>query len=145
MKEFHEKNRERRLAKARARYHENVEESRAKARKTANARNAKVRAEVAKCPDEKAFYRFRMRLNIHGITLDQYHAILERQDFCCPICGEDVVSKGPRQIHIDHDHDTGKVRGILCGTCNTGLGKLGDGKLLEKAVRYIARSQKKAA
>jgi hypothetical protein len=145
MRAHHEKHREKRLAKAKARYAGNIEESRALNRARMNAYNARVKAEAYKCPEAKRAYRFDKVLRIHRLTLDQYHAKLESQDFCCPICGTDVVSVGPRQTHIDHDHETGKFRGILCGTCNTGLGKLGDGKHLAAAVRYVAKSARKAA
>jgi hypothetical protein len=145
LSQWHEQRRESRLAAARARYWANHEESKAAARRAANACNARKRAEARKCPDAYRFFRLKEVLNMHGITLDKYHSLLEWQDFCCAICGTDVVSVASRQTHIDHDHETGKVRGILCGKCNTGLGKLGDGKHLDAAVRYIARSRKKAA
>jgi hypothetical protein len=110
------------------------------------AYNATSKAYAARVRErDPEWFRFTCLISKHGLTLDQYHAILERQDFGCAICGDDVVSCGTRQTHVDHDHETGKVRGILCGKCNTGLGKLGDGKHLDAAVRYIARSRKKAA
>lgn len=105
-----------------------------------------TRAYRARMSDtEIAFKSFETSLRRHGLTLDQYHSILERQDFVCPICGIDVVSREQKLTHIDHDHNTGKVRGILCARCNCALGKFEDGKLFAPAERYIERANKRAA
>lgn len=55
----------------------------------------------------------------HKITLAQYERILADQGGCCAICGG--ASTGKLGFHVDHDHVTGNVRGILCGPCNQGL------------------------
>lgn len=54
----------------------------------------------------------------YGITLQQKDQMCDRQNGCCIICG--IKSK----LVIDHDHDTGRVRGLLCSCCNTGIGNL---------------------
>lgn len=57
----------------------------------------------------------------------------------CECCGVDIT--GPRRRHIDHDYETGFVRGVLCPSCNTGIGKLGDTiASLERALTYLRRS-----
>lgn len=62
---------------------------------------------------------------------DRY-ALLEGK---CEICGQFV-----ERLHIDHDHETNEVRGLLCRTCNVGLGHFGDSKeMLIKATRYLTR------
>ena|SRR5689334_5574159 len=61
------------------------------------------------------------RFRIHGITLDQYHAKYESQNECCAICGAWMGSPD-----IDHDHVTKRVRALLCGPCNRGLGHFND-------------------
>jgi hypothetical protein len=60
-------------------------------------------------------------LRRHGLTPADYDTMLAKQGGVCKICG-----RGPQgdRLHVDHDHATGKVRGILCVSCNTTLGKL---------------------
>lgn len=75
----------------------------------------------------------------YGLTLDQFHEMLEAQDFCCAICGAHqlVCHNG---LYVDHDHRTKKVRGLLCKECNAGLGHFQDkNELLLKAARYVQR------
>ncbi len=72
-----------------------------------------------------------------GITLDGYAERLKSQDECCAICGKHQ-SELKQNLSVDHDHSTGNVRGLLCGTCNTGLGHFKDSpKLLENALTYL--------
>jgi hypothetical protein len=60
---------------------------------------------------------------VYDITVDEYEAMLNKQGGMCAICG---ASEGARRLHVDHDHNTGKLRGILCGNCNRGLGQFND-------------------
>lgn len=56
----------------------------------------------------------------------------------CDICG--TTPRGQRRHHIDHDHSTGKVRGLLCEECNKGLGQFKDSlTLLRKALNYLEK------
>lgn len=66
---------------------------------------------------------YRHQLSVYGITENEYRQLLEYQNGRCAIC-EKVITG--RQVHVDHDHRTNKVRGILCAGCNTSLGKFGD-------------------
>lgn len=71
----------------------------------------------------------------HGITQQKYQAILKRQNYCCPICHRNLIIN---KEAIDHDHRTGKVRGILCTNCNTALGKFGDSpNILRRVLEYL--------
>lgn len=73
----------------------------------------------------------------YGITLDDYYDIIESQDNQCAICGTSI-SDLDHTAHLDHCHDTGKVRGVLCRRCNTGIGMLNDdADLLTKAAEYL--------
>lgn len=69
-----------------------------------------------------------------GITMADYFALAEAQEWRCKIC-----EKIPQtRMHLDHCHKTMRVRGLLCGTCNKGLGQFRDDpKLLEVAARYL--------
>jgi len=72
-----------------------------------------------------------------GITLEQYHKIFDQQNGCCAIC-QKHQKEFKRALAVDHCHKTKIIRGLLCGNCNTGIGKLKDSiKLLQKAIDYL--------
>jgi len=81
----------------------------------------------------------------YGITRDQYDAMLQEQDNSCAICGSSPDSQptygktGKRfELHVDHCHDTGRVRGLLCNSCNSGLGRFKDDPVrLFNAIEYL--------
>ena len=59
----------------------------------------------------------------------------------CPICSAALVFGGRTGAHVDHDHDTGKVRGVLCCNCNPGLGHFDhDVDVLQRAIDYLKGS-----
>lgn len=94
-------------------YYENLEASREKSRNAARKK----------------------RLETYGITESEYSALLISQDNRCAIC-----NTTPDVFSVDHDHDTGVVRGLLCKNCNAGIGLLGDSpRNLEQAVIYLKR------
>ena len=81
----------------------------------------------------------------YGITQEDYNKLLEEQGSKCAICGtEDGASaKGSSTFSIDHCHDTGKVRGLLCNTCNRGLGLFKDNPaVLRAAIQYLKGESK---
>jgi len=59
-------------------------------------------------------------LSKYGLTLAQYDRMLENQDGRCAVC--QALPKAGQRLHVDHDHETGVVRALLCGPCNTALG-----------------------
>lgn len=68
----------------------------------------------------------------YGITVAERDAMIKEQFGICPIC----LAPGPK--HVDHDHDTGKVRGVLCFNCNSALGKLRDDPgAMRRAIAYL--------
>lgn len=70
----------------------------------------------------------------YGITLDDYERMLEEQDGGCAICGRET----DYPLYVDHCHEGGRVRGLLCATCNSGIGKfLDDPDLLVAAAAYL--------
>lgn len=79
----------------------------------------------------------------YGMSLDEYHTIIANQNFSCPICAveisETIEYKGQRPIVVDHNHETGEVRGILCSMCNMMLGHAREStKILYKAIVYLS-------
>jgi hypothetical protein len=73
-----------------------------------------------------------------GITVADYNAMLEEQGGGCAICGRQDASQAKRRLHVDHDHATGAIRGLLCHGCNVGLGSFRDDPArLERAAEYL--------
>ena len=76
---------------------------------------------------------------MYGIMVEDYETMRSEQKGCCAICGKHE-SKCTKRLHIDHCHATGKVRGLLCGSCNTAIGLLGDDiERLKYAIRYLQK------
>jgi len=74
----------------------------------------------------------------YGITLEDYDAMLEKQGGCCAICKSET-SKRNDYFMVDHDHETGAVRGLLCSPCNSAIGLLGDNiSTLQNAINYLS-------
>jgi hypothetical protein len=76
-------------------------------------------------------------LRVYNITLEEYNSFSQH----CNICGTSEEGRGYK-MNVDHDHKTGKVRGLLCNSCNRGLGLLGEDNL-EKAILYLSQSQER--
>lgn len=86
-------------------------------------------------PSTKAAQRDSWLRRNYGITLEQYKAMLAEQDGRCAVCR---AEPGERTLDVDHCHDTGVVRGLLCGSCNNGIGRFqDDADLLRAAARYL--------
>ena len=69
----------------------------------------------------------------HGLIPQEYYRMLDEQHGACWIC-----KRIDRKLRVDHDHQTGKVRGLLCSSCNTGLGMFADSTiLLSNALAYL--------
>lgn len=98
---------------------------------------------------QKKFYRteagnlskLKYRTKQYGITIETLESLKKSQGYKCAICG---IPEGQlsRDLHIDHCHSTGKVRGLLCFACNGSLGKVGDNiEILEKMIGYLKQSR----
>lgn len=81
----------------------------------------------------------RLRIQRYDLTPEQHAKMLSDQKGVCAICGE--LPKGKRPLAIDHNHDTGKVRGLLCYGCNRALHILDNQELLNKAMEYLKRNE----
>jgi len=78
----------------------------------------------------------------YGISRADYAELLSRQDGKCAICGTDKPSGHYKRFHVDHEHESHKVRGLLCHSCNIGLGHFRDlPERLEAAARYLRSHQ----
>jgi hypothetical protein len=87
-------------------------------------------------PDKLIKYKLTSRTKKYGINSAIYKEMLENQKGLCAICGKEAP-KG-NQFHIDHDHKTGIVRGLLCSFCNLGIGQLKHSiEILISAIEYL--------
>jgi len=80
----------------------------------------------------------RRRHTKYGLTIQQLLQMETDQQGCCAICGKKFRDK--KDIHIDHNHETSKVRQLLCCKCNCGLGYFGESiNSLSNAIQYLTR------
>lgn len=89
------------------------------------------------------YHRNRNLLTRYGISVDEYQTLLANQNFACPICeveiSETLGYKEKRPVVVDHNHETGEVRGILCSGCNLVLGHARENTtILYKAIVYLS-------
>ena len=101
------------------------------------ARRAHLRVKAkqwrAANPDKQKALAWAGALRRYGLTPETYRALWESQGCQCALCREPLPLRGKR-THVDHCHATGRVRGILCSTCNVRLGYIetrGEAGLLE--------------
>ena len=84
-------------------------------------------------------------LKKYGITLEDQEQMLREQNNKCAICGKEIFLFGSSKkltAHVDHDHKTGKVRGLLCDKCNRGLGFFRDNEeYLINAASYLKKNK----
>ncbi len=86
------------------------------------------RAMARKCDLKKKF----------GITPDDYERMLEAQGGHCALCPATVGNSLRPRLHVDHDHETGAVRKLLCSRCNMALGIVGESvELLKAMIQYL--------
>ena len=88
--------------------------------------------------------RLRQLFRLYGLEPAEAHTLFDAFYSRCAICGqvETAVSRTgrPKSISVDHDHDTGRIRGVLCDRCNLALGYLRDNPdLLRRAADYLER------
>ena len=77
-----------------------------------------------------------------GITQEEYDELLAKQNGVCAICEEKQSRKGRLNLAVDHSHETGEIRGLLCDPCNQGLGSFKDSpELLDKAKEYLRKNK----
>lgn len=87
--------------------------------------------------ENKDQWRNRSLLKTYNLTLDEYNTLLEEQDHSCRVCGTHA-DETSRNLAVDHCHETGKIRSLLCNKCNTALGLLNeDVDVMKKLIKYV--------
>src|SRR5690242_4430850 len=75
----------------------------------------------------------------YGITVGMYHMMLIKQQGLCRICNGPPIGK--IRLSVDHDHKTGKVRGLLCDKCNQAIGAFNENtSIMQQAIDYLNRA-----
>lgn len=110
---------------------------------TIDDRRAKARAAYHAAKEHNTSRRLMQRF---GITLEQYNEMLAKQGGTCAICGGNQTIRDKagklRRLAVDHDHKTGKVRQLLCSSCNTGIGLVKESvRTLSKMIDYIRKHE----
>lgn len=100
-----------------------------------NAMRKPVPSDVQRARNLRTFY---------GITVEDFDRMLEEQGGVCAICRQEETAAdrrtGIKRLSVDHCHETGEVRGLLCRACNNGIGQLRhDVRLLQAAIGYLGR------
>ena len=77
----------------------------------------------------------------YNLTYEEFATKYQRQDGRCAICNEPKPLGSVKGLNVDHCHTSGKIRGLLCRKCNTGIGQLNDDvKILENAIKYLNKN-----
>lgn len=88
------------------------------------------------------------RVAKYGLSVEKYRSMIKDQENKCLICNKEETLKGRdkfKRLSIDHCHETGFVRGLLCHNCNAGIGMFKDApELLRKAADYLETKNKEA-
>ncbi len=110
--------------------------------------NAKARIQYIKYGRSKSTVETKTRQRelilrrIYGITSENYNDMFIEQGGCCAICGKHQEEFKFR-LSIDHCHETGKVRGLLCHRCNGGLGCFDDNiQIVKNVIKYLEQTEK---
>lgn len=91
-------------------------------------------------PDYNRAHNLKKR---YGISIEEYQSLLADQNFACAICeveiSDTLAYKDKRSVVVDHNHETGEVRGILCSKCNLALGHAREStNILYRAIVYLS-------
>lgn len=130
------------LAAAKAYREKNREKLRAYFKARQPVRSVRRRAWNAANRDKQKAANERMHLKrAYGMTPEEYRRMSDEQGGRCAACGDVPSGAGHcGRLHVDHDHETGAIRGLLCVTCNQGLGQFKDSVVrLRRAAMYLER------
>lgn len=95
------------------------------------------RGQCKTCMEHRKYKRFIKKT--YNFSYDEYEKLFDSQGGKCAICESKMGNTKTSRLFVDHCHDTFKIRGLLCGSCNVGLGHFRDSpKLLRKALSYLS-------
>lgn len=118
--------------------HQGCRECRKAAQRTPERMEARKRRNKDNEKHIKQTRKNRYYKKTYGISREDYDSMRIEQNHCCYICGMHESDNHNKILYVDHDHDTGQVRKLLCSKCNHGLGLFNDSPLLlEKAAQYL--------
>lgn len=147
-KNYRLKNLEKVKQASREHWHENKEKYK-KTRKKYYTENKeeiqkKSKEYYQKTKERRAFCNRKTHLKVnYNLSLEEYSSMAINQNNCCAICNKPettFLNGKQRKLAVDHDHKTGKIRELLCGDCNTTLGKLNeDIELFNKFIKYLEK------
>lgn len=90
----------------------------------------------------KDYKKWRQIKKEYNLNKEDYLELLSKQQGRCLICNVELFLDKKHQINVDHDHKTGKIRGLLCNDCNRGLGWFHDDiTILYNAIKYLEHAQ----
>lgn len=80
---------------------------------------------------------YKLKFN-HGLSIEQYNTMFQQQKGCCKTCSVHMSELPKGWLCVDHDHKTGRIRGLLCDNCNLALGKVQDNvQILKNMIKYL--------
>lgn len=108
-----------------------------RAKKAASERKRKAKNRKKWNAKARGYY-LKSRLKNYGMGLSEYDHLLNLQNGKCAICGRNKPINGHKRFCLDHDHRTGKLRGLLCIKCNLGMGNFDDNpEIIKAALAYL--------
>lgn len=144
-RQWRQKSKEKIIGYRRKYYQENREAILAKAKKKAASyykkNKEKVKNNVKRWRENNPGKTKELQIRRkYGLSMQEYSNLIEKQQFQCAACGIGLKDLPGSEIQIDHCHNTGNIRGILCGRCNRALGLLNDDPIkTQKLADYIKK------
>lgn len=98
------------------------------------------RSKCRECDEFRKYKRFIQKT--YDFSYEEYEALFDKQSGKCAICESKIGNVRTSRLFVDHCHQTMKVRGLLCSSCNQGLGQFKDSpKLLQRAISYLTNKE----
>ena len=125
-------------------YNSRREQDNFKERRTTECKKCSREARAGHYHKNKEYLLDYHRFRNYGLTREDYDKMLASQDGTCAICNKKNEMKKSKkdayQLSVDHNHDTGEIRGLLCMNCNFGIGNFKDSiEILKEAIKYLER------